>query len=50
LARQGKLDSVARECIPYVIISTIALIIISLIPELSTYLPIRGGLYSLTGK
>jgi len=43
---QGKLDSIARECIPYVIISTIMLIIISLIPALSTYLPIRAGLYS----
>jgi len=43
---RGNLDSVAKEAIPYVIISTIMLIIISLIPALSTYLPIRAGLYT----
>jgi C4-dicarboxylate transporter, DctM subunit len=43
---RGSLDSVAKEAIPYVIVSTIALIIISLIPALSTYLPIRAGLYT----
>jgi C4-dicarboxylate transporter DctM subunit len=43
---RGNLDSVAKEAIPYVIISTIMLIIISLIPALSTYLPIRAGLYA----
>ncbi len=42
----GDLDSVARHAIPYVVVSAIVLIIISLIPALSTYLPIRAGLYS----
>ncbi len=42
----GDLDSVAKEAIPYVIISTVVLIIISVIPALSTYLPIRAGLYT----
>ncbi len=42
----GDLDSVAKQAIPYVIISTIVLIIISIIPALSTYLPIRAGLYT----
>lgn len=42
----GDLDPIARHAIPYVIVSTILLIIISLIPALSTYLPIRAGLYS----
>lgn len=43
---QGNLDSVAKETIPYVVISAIMLIIISIIPALSTYLPIRAGLYT----
>lgn len=42
----GDLDSVAKQAIPYVIISTVVLIIISIIPALSTYLPIRAGLYT----
>lgn len=43
---QGDLDSVAKEAISYVIISAIMLIIISIIPALSTFLPIRAGLYA----
>lgn len=42
----GDLDSVAKEALAYVVISTIALIIISLFPALSTYLPIKAGLYT----
>ncbi len=42
---RGNLDSIAKEAIPYVIISTIVLIIISIFPVLSTYLPLRAGLY-----
>ncbi|MBW1973138.1 MAG: C4-dicarboxylate ABC transporter permease [Spirochaetes bacterium] len=40
------LDPIAKEAIPYVIGAVIALIIISFIPVLSTYLPIKAGLYS----
>jgi C4-dicarboxylate transporter DctM subunit len=41
----SELDPVAKEAIPYVITATVVLIIISLIPALSTYLPIKAGLY-----
>ncbi len=41
------LDPIAREAIPYVIAAVIALVIISLIPALSLYLPIHAGLYKL---
>ncbi len=43
---QGELDSLAKQAIPFVIMDVIVLIIISLFPSLSTYLPIRAGLYS----
>jgi len=39
------LDPIAREAVPYVIAAIIALIIISLIPALSLYLPVHAGLY-----
>ncbi|MCD6426766.1 MAG: TRAP transporter large permease [Caldisericaceae bacterium] len=39
------LDPIAREAVPYVIAAVIALIIISLIPALSLYLPVHAGLY-----
>lgn len=42
----GNLDSVAKEAIWFVVIETIGLIIISLIPQLSLYLPINAGLYT----
>ena len=42
---KSDLDPIAKEAIPYVIASIFALIIISLIPALSTYLPIHAGLY-----
>jgi C4-dicarboxylate transporter DctM subunit len=39
-------DAVAKEAIPYVIMDVIVLIILSLLPILSLYLPIKAGLYS----
>lgn len=39
------LDSIAKEAIPYVLMDVIVLIIISLLPILSLYLPIKAGLY-----
>ncbi len=39
------LDPIAREAVPYVIAAIIALIIISVIPALSLYLPVHAGLY-----
>jgi C4-dicarboxylate transporter DctM subunit len=41
----GDLDSLAREAIPYVIMDAIVLIILSLLPILSLYLPVKAGLY-----
>ncbi|MEF3245123.1 MAG: TRAP transporter large permease subunit [Caldisericaceae bacterium] len=41
------LDPIAKEAIPYIIASIIALIIISSVPALSTYLPIHAGLYKI---
>jgi C4-dicarboxylate transporter DctM subunit len=43
---KGNVDSVAKEAIPFVIMDVIVLIILSLIPVLSLYLPIKAGLYS----
>ncbi|MEW6267607.1 MAG: TRAP transporter large permease [Thermodesulfobacteriota bacterium] len=40
------LDSIAKEALPFVLAATIALIIISLIPGLSLYLPLKSGLYT----
>jgi C4-dicarboxylate transporter DctM subunit len=42
----GDIDSVAREAIPYVIMDVIVLIILSLLPVLSMYLPVKAGLYT----
>jgi len=39
-------DSVAKEAIPYVLMDVVVLIILSLLPILSLYLPIKAGLYS----
>lgn len=39
------LDPIAKEAVPYVIAAVIALIIISLVPSLSLYLPVHAGLY-----
>ena len=43
---RGNVDSVAKEAIPFVIMDVIVLIILSLIPVLSLYLPIKAGLYT----
>lgn len=42
----GNLDSVAKEAIWFVVIETVGLIIISLLPQLSLYLPVISGLYT----
>jgi C4-dicarboxylate transporter DctM subunit len=43
---KGDIDSVAKEAIPYVVMDVIILIILSLLPLLSLYLPIKAGLYT----
>lgn len=43
---QSDLDPVAREAFPFVIAASIVLIILSLIPALSLYLPVKLGLYT----
>ncbi len=43
---KGDIDSVAKEAIPYVIMDIIILIILSLLPILSLYLPVKAGLYT----
>jgi C4-dicarboxylate transporter DctM subunit len=43
---KGNLDSVAKEAIPFVIMDVIVLIILSLAPILSLYLPVKAGLYT----
>lgn len=42
----GDVDSVAKEAIPFIIMDVIILIIISLIPALSLYLPMKANLYT----
>jgi len=43
---KGDLDAIAKEAVLFVIMDAIVLIILSLIPALSLYLPIKGGLYT----
>jgi C4-dicarboxylate transporter DctM subunit len=43
---KGDVDAVAKEAIPYVIIDVVVLIILSLLPILSLYLPMKAGLYA----
>jgi len=43
---KGDLDSVAKEAIVFVIMDAIVLLILSLVPALSLYLPVKGGLYT----
>jgi C4-dicarboxylate transporter DctM subunit len=40
------IDSVAKEAAPFVIMDVIVLIILSMLPILSLYLPMKAGLYS----
>jgi len=42
---KGDLDAVAKQAIPFVIMDAIVLIILSVFPGLSLYLPIKAGLY-----
>jgi C4-dicarboxylate transporter DctM subunit len=42
----GDVDDVAKEAIPYVLMDVVILIILSLLPILSLYLPIKAGLYA----
>jgi C4-dicarboxylate transporter, DctM subunit len=39
-------DAVAREAVPYVLMDVVVLVVLSLLPVLSLYLPIKAGLYS----
>jgi C4-dicarboxylate transporter DctM subunit len=41
----GELDTLAKEAFPYVVMDVIVLIILSLLPILSLYLPVKAGLY-----
>jgi C4-dicarboxylate transporter DctM subunit len=43
---KGNIDNVAKEAIPFVVMDVIVLIILSLFPILSLYLPILVGLYT----
>jgi C4-dicarboxylate transporter DctM subunit len=43
---KGNIDAVAREAIPFVVMDVIVLIILSLFPILSLYLPVLVGLYT----
>ncbi len=41
----GDIDAVAKEAIPFVLMDVVVLIIISIWPILSLYLPVKAGLY-----
>ncbi len=43
---RGDIDGVAREAIPFVIMDVVVLILLSLFPILSLYLPVAAGLYT----
>jgi C4-dicarboxylate transporter DctM subunit len=43
---RGDVDSLARQAVPFVVMDIIVLIILSLVPALSLYLPVMAGLYS----
>jgi len=43
---KGDVDSLAKQAIPFIIMDVIVLIILSLFPILSLYLPIKAGLYT----
>ncbi|MCJ8502891.1 TRAP transporter large permease [Desulfatitalea alkaliphila] len=42
---KGDVDSVAKEAIPYVVMDVVVLALLTLLPALSLYLPIKAGLY-----
>ena len=41
----GDLDAIAKEALPFVIMDVVVLVILSLLPILSLYLPVKAGLY-----
>lgn len=43
---KGDLDSIAKQAVPFVIMDVVVLFILSVFPALSTYLPIKAGLYT----
>ena len=43
---KGDLDSIAKQAIPFVIMDVVVLIILSLVPWFSMYLPVKAGLYT----
>jgi C4-dicarboxylate transporter DctM subunit len=43
---KGNLDSVAKQAIPFVLMDVFVLLILSLFPILSMYLPVTAGLYT----
>lgn len=43
---KGDLDSVAKEAVIFVVVDAIVLLILSLVPALSIYLPVKAGLYT----
>jgi C4-dicarboxylate transporter DctM subunit len=43
---KGDLDSIAKQAIAFVIMDVIVLLILSLVPALSMYLPVKAGLYT----
>jgi C4-dicarboxylate transporter DctM subunit len=42
---RGDIDAVAKQAIPFVLMDVVVLIILSLFPALSLYLPVKAGLY-----
>ncbi|MCG2775667.1 MAG: TRAP transporter large permease [Desulfobacterales bacterium] len=43
---KGDIDSIAKQAIPFVLMDVVVLIILSLFPILSMYLPVKAGLYT----
>ena len=42
---RSSIDAVAKQAIPFVLVDVVVLIILSLLPQLSLYLPVVSGLY-----
>ena len=42
---KGDLDSIAKQALAFVIMDVVVLIVLSLMPSLSLYLPVKAGLY-----
>jgi C4-dicarboxylate transporter, DctM subunit len=43
---KGDVDAVAREAVPFVVMDVVVLLLLTLLPILSLYLPIKAGLYT----